>query len=60
MVEIPEHERASLFVNLDLPTGCNLGLNRNVEAGKFIWDAPAKFLYPVETKPVTRRGILSM
>ena len=41
LVEIPEHERASSVVNLDiedLPTACTLGLKWNVEADKFIWD----------------------
>lgn len=63
LVEIPEHERASSVVNLDiedLPTACTLGLKWNVEADKFIWDVSTKFQHLVETKPVTRRGILSI
>ena len=61
LVEIPEHERASSVVNLnieDLPTACTLGLKWNVEADKFIWDVSTKFQLLVEKKPVTRRGIL--
>ena len=63
LVEIPEHERASSVVNLDiedLPTACTLGLKWNVEADKFIWDVSTKFKHLVETKPVTRRGILAI
>ena len=63
LVEIPEHERASSVVNLDiedLPTACTLGLKWNVEADKVIWDVSTKFQHLVETKPVTRRGILSI
>ncbi|XP_067055972.1 uncharacterized protein [Acropora muricata] len=54
LVEIPEHERASSVVNLDiedLPTACTLGLK---------WDVSTKFKHLVETKPVTRRGILAI
>ena len=63
LVEIPEHERASSVVNLDigdLPTTCTLGLKWNVEADKLIWDVSTKFKHLVETKPVTRRGILAI
>ena len=63
LVEIPEDERASSVINLDiedLPTACTLGLKWNVEADKFIWDVATKFQHLVETKPMTRRGILSL
>ena len=63
LVEIPEHERTSSVVNLDiedLPTACTLGLKWNEEADKFIWDVSTKFQHLVGTKPMTRRGILSI
>ena len=63
LVEIPECERASSVVNLDiedLPTACALGLKWNVEADKFVWDVSAKFRPHLEARPVTRRGILSI
>ena len=63
LLEIPEHERASSVVNLDiegLPTACTLGLKWNLEADKFIWDVSTKFQHLVETTPVTRRGLLSI
>ena len=63
LVEIPECERASSVVNLDiedLPTACALGLKWNVEADKFVWEVSAKFQPLVEKRPVTRRGILSI
>ena len=63
LAEIPEHEWASSVVNLDiedLPTACTLGLKWNVEVDKFIWDVSTKFQHLVQTKPVTRRGILSI
>ena len=63
LVEIPECERTSSVVNLDiedLPTGCVLGLKWNVEADKFVWDVSARLRPLVEARPVTRRGILSI
>jgi len=63
LVEIPEHEKASSVVNLnieDLPTACTLGLKWNVEADKFIWDVSTKFQHLVKTTPETRREILSI
>ena len=64
LVEIPECERASSVVNLDiedLPTACaNCLLKWNVEADKFFWGVSAKLRPLVEARPVTRRGILSI
>ena len=63
LVEIPECERASSVVNLDiedLPTACALGLKWNVEADKFVWDVSTKVQTLAKVKPMTRRGILSL
>ena len=63
LVEIPECERASSVVNLDiedLPTACALGLKWNVEADKFVWDLSTKVQTLAKVKPMTRRGILSL
>ena len=63
LAEIPQSERASSVVNLDiedLPTACALGLKWNVETDKFIWEVSAKIQRLLEEKPMTRRGVLSV
>ena len=58
---IPESERASSLVNLDLDdlqTACALGLKWNVEADKFVWEVSAKVQRLLEEKPMTIRGVL--
>ena len=63
LAEIPESERASSMVNLDienLPTACALGLKWNVESDKFVWEVLAKIQRLLEEKPMTRRGVLSV
>ena len=51
---------AMLLAMESLYPACTLGLKWNVEADKFIWDVSTKFQHLVETKPVIRRGILSI
>jgi len=56
LVEIPERERASSVVNLDIedvPTACALGLKWNVEADKFVWDVSTKAQTLAKVKPMT-------
>ena len=62
LAEIPQSERASSVVNLDiedLPTVCALGLKWNLETEKFVWEVSTKVQRLLEEKPMTIRGVLS-
>ena len=60
---IPESERASSVVNLDLenlPNACALGFKWNIEADKFVWEVSAKVQRLLGEKSMTRREVLSI
>ena len=60
---IPESERAKSVVNLEieqLPTESALGMKWNIEEDKFVWEVSDERLAAVSSKPLTRRGVLSV
>ena len=60
---IPESERAKSVANLEieqLPTESALGMKWNIEEDKFVWEVSDERLAAVNSKPLTRRGVLSV
>lgn len=63
MESIPESERAKDVVNLEmerLPTQSALGLKRNINDDKFVWNVVEKIRNLVREKLLTKRDILSV
>ena len=60
---VPESERARSVANLaieQLPTESTLGMKWNIEEDKFVWEVSDERLAAVSSKPLTRRGVLSV
>ena len=60
---IPESERAKTVVNLELeqlPMQSGLGMKRNIEDDKFVWEISDKLMSAKSKKPATRRSIVSV
>ena len=60
---IPEPERAKSVANLEieqLPTESALGMKWNIEEDKFVSEVSDERLTEVNSKPLTRRGVLSV
>ena len=60
---IPESERAKSVADLEiaqLPTASALGMKWNIEEDKFVWVVSDERLAAVNSKPLTRRGVLSV